>query len=465
MKIRWQCLFCCCVVFLGCRYERQHKLLWPADLPNQFSSQGQVPVEGRWWLSFGDPVLNSLIEQGVEQNFSIRAAWERFTQAEQLAVKTGASVFPTANYQTEWSGQRKEVLDKSIYTRQYNVGVAAAYELDLWGRIDSLRSAAQMDAAAAQEQVQAAAISLSASIARMWFELVEARLQEQLLARQVKTNQDVLEIITLQFRQGLIGASNVFRQKQLVEATQGQLISAKERTVLLGHQLAILLGKTPAIWQPPSSEQLPEIGPLPSTGVPAEVLLRRPDIASVAKQIAAADLRTYAALTELFPQFTLTAGAQTGAARPTDLFQDWLASLSAGLAGPLFDAGARQAEMRRQRAVRDERLSQFAQSILVAVGEVEDALAGEQFGYQRLENIRQQLESAKMVYQRTKDSYLKGQLDYLRVLDALISQQSLERSELTARRELLESRIALCRALAGPIPLERPPLSQFQDGK
>ncbi len=444
----------------GCRPAARTTPPWPQDMPAGFSREGTAALPDQWWQSFADPTLDALIADGVSQNFTIRSAWDRLRQAEAIAARTGADLLPEANYTGGARRSRQELNDQDIYSTRYSVGLAAAYEIDIWGRVHSSVQATAMDAAAAQEDVYAAAITLSANIARTWYQLVESRLQERLIADQIQTNENVLSIITLQFRQGQVGAANVFRQRQFVEATRGQLINAQERTALLTHQLAILLGKTPGVWQPQDSDQLTVLADLPSTGIPSETLMRRPDLRSAGQAIAAADYRVYAAAAEQYPRISLSAGIETDSARTRDMFDNWLATLAASAVGPLFDGGSRRAETERTRAVLSERINTFAQKTLTAVGEVEDALRQDEYQRQSIANIQQQLALAERVYDRTRESYLKGQLDYLRVLDALASRQTLQRNELTERRLRLEYRVNLCRAIAGGWPMERPELAK-----
>ena len=446
----------CMLSLCGCSVIPRGTIAVPVDLPAAYFGSGVGLLPDKWWESFEDPAMESQIEAGLAQNFSIRTAWDRLRQAEQTAVKAGADLLPEAAYQGSARRTRRDANNDVSYSSTYTASFSASYEVDLWRRVRSVAEAATLDARAAREDVAAAAITLSAGIAKAWYQLAEAGLQDQLIAGQVETNEQVLAIITLQFRQGQVGASNVFRQRQLVEATRGQLIAARERTVLLQHQMAILLGKTPGSWTPEAPTVLITLPELPAIGVPAELLRRRPDLRSAGDAIAAADARVYAAVADQYPRISLSAGAETGAARMGDLFDDWAASLAVNAVGPLFDGGYRRAEAERIRAVLSERIHTYAQKTLIAVGEVEDAIQQEYYQRQAIANVQRQLELAGQVYDRTRERYLKGQLDYLRVLDALVSRQTLERNELTARRVLIERRIDLCRSIAGGWAMPRP---------
>ncbi len=439
----------------GCVSVEPHEVKPQVEIADSFSAQGTEPLANRWWLSLTDPNLANLIEQAMTDNFTIRSAWDRLTQAEQTAVKTGAGLLPSATYNGRARRTRQDTDSRTDYTSSYSVSAAASYELDLWGKIRSARQAALLDAQAARDDVDTAAITLSAAIAKTWYQLAEARQQEVVIEQQIEVNRKVLEVIRLQFSKSQVGATDVFRQEQLLESTQGSLIQARERTILLEHQLSILLGKSPGTWRP-DTPRLIAPGQLVAIDIPSVVLLRRPDIRSRYSQVQAADMRVASAIADQYPVLSLTAGVESSAQKTHELFDNWLSNLAANVAGPLFDAGYRKAEVLRTRAVLSQKINDYSQALLDALREVEDAIQQEYHQRQTVQNLQKQLELARQVYDRTRQHYLKGQVDYLRVLDSLISLQSLERNELTARRLLLERRIELCRSIAGGWPMQRP---------
>jgi len=447
---------------LGCQ-PAEHSL--PPDLinlPETFSQSGDQPLEDRWWLLFGDPELNSLIDEALGNNFSIRSTWDRLRQAEQSAIKAGVNLWPGITYDADARRGVRDTQAGRTYSTNYSAGLIASYELDLWGRVRSVQQAAALDAEAARENVAAAAITLSAAVARTWYQLAEARLQQEVISKQIGTNEKVLEIITLQFRQSNVGASDVLRQRQLVESSRAQLIQTTETVGLLQNQLSILLGRTPDTYWSDTSLTLAYVGTLPDTATPAKLISRRPDILRAYRAIEAADNRVAAAVADQYPRISIVATADTSAIRTSDLFKDWSANLVGNLAGPLFDAGLRKAEVERTRAVLSELINTYAQAVLQAIREVEDAIHQEAYQRQYIASLGRQLALAGQVYERTRHRYLGGQLDYLRVLESLNSQQSLERSELAARRVLVERRIDLCRSLAGGWEMERPEMAELQ---
>ncbi len=443
-------------VAAGCRQVERADVRASFELPETFSSTGTEPLPEQWWQSFNDPNLNVLIEQALSDNFTIRSAWDRLTQAEQIAIRTGASLYPSVSYQVGASRTRQEIGDRTVYASEYSAGLAASYEIDLWGRIQSSKEAATMDVKAAQESVTTAAMTISAAIAKTWYQLAEAKQKSRVIAQQYETNNKVLKVIQLQFRQGQAKAADVFRQQQLAESSRGQYIQNEETVVLLAHQLSVLIGKPPGNWWADESIDLIPLGQMPTVDVPAVVIQRRPDVRAAYNAVLAADYRAAVAIADQYPAISLSGVVETSSSKAHDLFDDWLANLAANLTGPLFDAGLRKAEVRRTQAVLSERLNDYSQLVLESLQEVEDAISQEYYQRQYVENLQQQLTLSRQVYERTRQNYIKGQIDYIRVLESLVSQQTLERNELTARRTLIDRRIDLCRAIASGWALPRP---------
>jgi len=296
---------------------------------------------------------------------------------------------------------------------------------------------------------QAAAISLSGEIASTWFRLVEQRAQSELARDQLKTNQDVLRLIETRFATGLSGSADVLRQRQLVSSSRERLYNIEAERRTLEHQLAVLLGQSPGQAELPARNSLPELPPLPDTGIPAGLVQQRPDIRRAWQLVAASDKDLAAAISNRFPRFSIEASVTSQSADAGELFDNWLATLAGNLVMPLIDGGQRQAEVRRSRSVMEQRFQEYGQAVLTAIQEVEDALTREQQQVRRLEQLEQQIRFADATYRQLRTQYLNGIVSYIEVLSALQDRQDLRRTRLTARQQLLGYRVALYRALAG----------------
>ncbi len=446
----------------------------PVATGGGFTQSGAVPLPDQWWRSFDDPTLNALIERALAENFDLKTAWDRLAQARATARAEAAELFPnvegsggvTRSRREESAGavtNFSEIPNGSGTTLEtnYSLGLQAGYELDLFGRIRSSRDAAVFDLKASGEDVMTAALTLSASVADTWYQLVEQYAQIDLLMAQLELNKKVTTLVTTRFRQGQIGSLDVFQQRQLEESRRGDLALAEAQAAILEHQLAILTGQPPTrkVARRISELRLPKS--LPATGLPAELVQRRPDIRKAYFFILAADRRVSAAIADRFPRITLSAGIEGEADAVRDLLDNYLASMAANFIAPLIDGGARAAEVRRTEAVLSERIDSYGQTILDAFGEVEDALVQERKQREYLKSLEKQLELSGVALRRIRQGYLQGTNDYLRVLDAISTDQELQRTYLAARRALIQQRILLCRALGGGWGMKVPPLAKL----
>ncbi|HOR27839.1 MAG TPA: TolC family protein [Candidatus Sumerlaeota bacterium] len=480
----------------------------PVALPDSFTLTGHEPRAEHWWEDFQDPALNALQAEALSDNFTLRAAWQRLRQADAAARIAGADLFPQADASAglahRWrrvlvtrterrpapaAGGRADTDDQSAgddamddadadnspaaspgaaaqrdsrtsweieHSPNRSLGLAVSYELDLWGRIRSLRNAAELEALASRNDLHTLAITLTAEVALAWYDLRAQQARLALLDEQTETARIILELIEARFRLGQARATDVLQQRQLVES----LLGAREQVLavvgLLQNQLAVLLGDVPgqvAFDAPPDLIDLP---PLPQTGIPAEWVRARPDVRAAYRDLQAADQQLAAAIADRFPRVTLAAALEAASPDWNAVLDNWVATLAANLVAPIMDGVRRRAEIDRRRALVAERLEQYAQAILLAVREVEDALTREARQRAFLASLERQIETAGQVLERTRFEYLRGAQDYLRVLDAQQTLYDLQADRIAARSQLIEHRIQLCRALAGGWRLEPP---------
>jgi len=434
------------LLLVGCA-SRQEAPPPPVELPSAFSDTGRPTIDQAWWQSFQDEQLNQLVQQALDSNLSLKASYQRLRQARAVADRQSAALFPNLDATAGVERQESETVDATTFS----AGLTASYELDLWGRVQSLSEAEALRASATLADYQAAAVTLSGEIANTWFQLVAQRSQRQLAETQLETNQNVLTVIESRFATGQSSSADVLRQRQLVSASRERLSTIEGDTDVLKHQLSVLLGRSPTRNNLPQDATLPALPPLPDTGVPAELVQRRPDLRRSWLQVQAADEELAAAITDRFPRFSIEASVSSSASSASELFDNWLTTLAGNMLVPLIDGGALRAEVRRSRAVLEERVQQYGQSVLTAIQEVEDALVRERQQRQRLQSLQNQIQLADSTYQQLRSQYLNGTVSYIEVLTALKDKQDLQRTILSTRQQLLTTRVALYRALAGSI--------------
>lgn len=444
----------CVVVTGGCAVRAvRHEPPPPAQVPEAFAQQrpAEAPLPERWWRSFEDAALDGLVDRALGGNFQLRAAWARLDQAGALARQGAAPLFPSASVEGAVARTRSvfnPVIPPVEFTR-WEISARAAYELDVWGRLRALRSASALEQEATRDDLSAAAITVSAETTEAWFDVLAQRAQRELVLAQLRTNEAFLELVTLRFEQGLVGALDVWQQRQQVTGSKAQVEVVDGQLAVAGHRLAVLLGAAPGAVELPTGGDLPALPPVPEAGVPAHVLARRPDIRAAQKRVEALDHRVTVALAELLPALRLSGSAGYNAFDLADLFKEIVFNAVASVAQPVFEGGRRVAELDRARAAMEERLQGYGQVVLQALLEVENALALERQQSRNLALLETQLEQARAALDEARSRYREGLTDYLPVLTALQARQRLEQGLISARRQLLSHRVQLHRALGG----------------
>ena len=404
-----------------------------------------------WWNEFNDPELQMLIGEALGGNFSLQAARQRFFQAQALTRRSAAELSPQLDATAGYTKSRRRIDGEGKTTTDILLGLAASYEVDLWGRLSAGEDADRFAELGSAEDLQTAAQSIAAEVALTWFQLAEAYSQLDLLQQQQEINSLGLQLIQLRFNAGQVGIADVLQQRQLIESKSGEQAQQRTTIRLLENQLAILCGKAPGLLTLPGRPELKELPPLPATGLPFGLLQMRPDVKSDYLQLLAADRRVAVAMAERYPRLSISADADTSGSAD-ELFSNWFFSLAANLVGPLIDGGSRLAEVDRTTAVARERLYSYGQTILDAIGEVEDALKQEAEQQKLLASLAIQLDLATKTVENVRNRYKQGAENYQRVLTAILSQQTLQQDVLRAGQQLVAFRIGLYRALGGPIP-------------
>jgi NodT family efflux transporter outer membrane factor (OMF) lipoprotein len=458
--VRWFIILASLVSTLGCTVHEVEDRKPPMDVPKAFSATGTGPLPDRWWTALGDGNLDALVAGALTGNLSLRSTWARLAQARAIAWRAGAASLPSLEASGGASGSASGTVDHhgndaSSGSVPFSLGLAASYELDLWGRVRSGEQAANLDLLASEQDVHAAAMTLAAGVAVSWLRILDARGQLAVLDDQAATSRAYLDAVSLRFRAGRAPVADVLQQRQALEAIQGERVRLQSALRVEEHRLAVLLGKSPVAFKAPQGRTLPSLAPLPGTGAPLAWMTRRPDLRAAYLRLQAADHRVAAAVADRFPRVSLSARTSGGWDGHT-IITSWLANLAANVVAPLFDGGRRSAEVDRARAVVSERLHAWGQLLLRSLEDVENALVREARQIEYLESLEKQLALSGQAVAQARDGYKKGTTDFTRYLVATQAHQRLERTVLAARRDLILHRISLYRSLGGSWELAPP---------
>ncbi|MFO8031013.1 MAG: efflux transporter outer membrane subunit [Desulfohalobiaceae bacterium] len=444
-------LFFCSLVW-GCSpFAPQGPELEPVALPEDFSLDYQgTQMLDNWWESWESPDLNKLVQEALDENFDIRSAWARLRQAQALAERAGAELWPEASLQGSLERTRTYQGQELVRDNESSsLGIQAGYELDLWGRIESKQEARRLEARAAYEDVQAAAASIAAEVVEAWVEVLALEQEILVLQEQIRINQDLLSSQVLRLEKGMGTGLDVTRQKEVLASSRADLPKLQSQKRLALHRLAVLTGRADPAGLRITARGLPRPVPRPEAGVPADLLESRPDVRSAYLRLASSGWDVAQAKANRLPQLDISARGALSSEELSPAWGDWLYRLGADLSATIFDAGYRQAEVQRVIAEEQEQLADYVGVVLEAVQEVQDALAREKGQEQRISRLKEELQAARQAKDQARLRYIKGQGDYLDFLTQLRSVQDLERRLVTSRADLLEYRISLYRALGG----------------
>jgi len=478
-------------------------------LPDSYTLYGPTAsAPERWWEAFGSEELDRLVDETLAGNFTLQQAVARIRQAAAIAQQRGALRWPELGYNAEASatrthtdtGERAPKLEiasqhvsafstllsgrsgptsatstaatplqsaqsrlqalntllsdtpsseRTFTTESYLAGLTAGYELDVWGRLRASHRSAQLDWEALREDLYAVMQSVAGQVALTWIDLLEARQSLAVVDDQLAANNTTLELVVLRYRKGLATALDVYQQRQAVARSEAAIPPLEAQRDTLLQELAVLIGKPPRTDLALEADAYPDPGVLPEQGLPAGLLAQRPDVRAAGLRLRSADWQVSAARADRLPALRLTGSAGYNAQEWELLFDNWMARLAGSITGPIFDAGRRKAEVARTRAVADERLAAYRQSVVVAVGEVEAALVREAKQREYVEALERECELAQATHREALGRYRKGLNDYLPVLSALTNVQTLERTLVRARHDVLVHRVQLHLALGG----------------
>lgn len=419
------------------------------DVPVSLTVTGTaVPMPERWWEAFGSRELDGFMERAFNSNLGLAQAWAQLRQARASAraIAADGRLQLTGNGET---GRTDSHGDTHTSTRSYSAGLSVSYEVDLWGQITSAVDAARLETDASEQDVKATALTLTREIASAWLSAKSYQAQLTLVESQIRTANEYLDLLKLRQRKGASELVDVLQQRQDVASLESTAEGLRESLAAARLQLAYLLGLPDDSTLELGEEALPPLPPLPDPGVPADLLARRPDVAAARLRLRAQEKTVAAARAARLPSLSLTGSVGDEANHLKDLFDSWASNLAAGLTAPLLDGGRLAAGEESAKALLDERFLSYRDTVLSALIEVNEALVRERSKQAYLERVQTEAVYAEETFTETRQRYFNGKNDYLSVLNALTTKQTIARTLVTAEAALLANRVDLCAALGG----------------
>jgi NodT family efflux transporter outer membrane factor (OMF) lipoprotein len=444
----------CACAAVGPDYQRPS-----AVVPARYKeADGWKPVEPKqaasdepWWSIFADPKLDELERQVEISNQSLKASEASYRQALAIVDESRAGYSPTVTAGA--SAQRANTSSQSSGAsaqNQVSLSLAASWAPDVWGRIRRTVEGSVASAQASAADLAAARLSLQATLASDYFQLRVDDEMKRLFEQTVTDFQATLEITRNQQQAGTAAGTDVIAAETQLEGAQAQLIGIGVQRAQLEHAIGVLIGKTPDQFSIAPAALKTDV-PVAPTGMPSTLLERRPDIAAAERVAAAASAQIGVAIAAYYPDITLSASLGFAGSALGGLVSaaNEIWALGPQLAATLVDGGLRRAQVAAARAVYDQDVATYRQTVLSAFSQVEDQLAALRILEQQSQVQQRAVASAREAVRLFTNQYEAGTAAYTSVVTAQVIALTDEQTLLTTQGSRLGASVALISALGG----------------
>ena len=416
------------------------------------NSLGELP----WWEVFKDPALQSLIRTALTNNYDLKQAVARVEQAREAAVVARAPLFPQVGYGGDVGRGRNSVLNtpsplNGITQSSAQINVNMVWEIDFWGRIRRLSEAARAQYMATEDARRAATIILVSDVATAYFQLLELDRELEIQRSATNAYAGTYRIFNERLINGVASKLETDRAAAAQANAAAVIPQLELQRAAAENRLSVLLGQPPGPIARASLSNQPQVIPAIPSGLPSDLLQRRPDVLAAEQLLVAANANIGANLANFFPQIGLT--TLMGKVSPE------LSAFTAGsanmwnvggtMAGPLFQGGQLKAQYRAAKARFDEAKAAYQQSVLSACQEVSDALVAKTKYAETREFDEQAAIALSSSVQVATERYLNGKSSYYEVLQAQQELYPAQRAQVQAQVGELLSVVQLYRALGG----------------
>ncbi len=417
----------------------------------------QTLINIRWWELLNDPVLNGLIETALRENQDVLIAAARIEEYNGRFVATRGELFP--NIQGSGSAAKQRVTQTGAtpwpdgldnpYTSYQSV-LNASWEIDFWGKLRRGTEAARADLLSREYAYRAVLLSLTASVAGGYIDLLSSDRQLAIARETLKTREDSLEIYKLRFAAGVISELELNQIRSEYESTRAAIPQIEKNIAQQENALNLLLGRNPGpVVRGMTIDQLKF--PAVPAGLPSDLLERRPDIRQAEQDLISANAKIGVAKAAYFPTVSLTGMFGQASAGLSDLFtgpaQVW--NLGANVTLPIFTAGRTWGKVQASEAVQQQALHSYVKTIQTAFREVEDSLSAQDRTRVQLDALQNQLAALRNYRNLAVLRYENGYSSNLEVLDAERNLFSIELNYVQTRGSLFHAMIDLYKAMGG----------------
>jgi len=430
------------------------------ELPQSYRSyatqeQGEAMINLPWWKVFKDEKLAELLREALLNNYDLRAAAARVDEARAVVGVTRAQILPQTDLTSSASLDRNS---KDLYpaleriTSTYAGGFNTAWEMDLWGKIRQAIRASKAEYLATEDARRGVMVTLVADMAQTYFSILELDLELDIAKKTLQTRSDNLDLFKKRLQGGVASGLEVARAEADYDQTAANIPDLERQIAVQENKLSELLGRNPgSIERTATLSQESFVPGLPGTGLPSEILKKRPDVMEAEQLLRAANAQVGVATGEFMPSVNLNNFVGGTGDRPSKVFdgKGYTWTIGGDVDMPLFKGGKNVYGYKAAQAKWQQSVALYKKTVVAAFREVADALVG----IEKIKKIREEQEkqvaALKEAAKLSRIRYEDGLSSYLEVLDA--DQQYYDAQNILARTQgsQLIYYVQLYRALGG----------------
>lgn len=449
----------------GCAVGPDYRAPAP-DLPAQWSGAADAraldaAVLAEWWRQFDDPLLDALIADALAANRDLATARAQLREARARRGLAGAQLGPTVDASVTGSRSTAEDAAGNDVTRElYSAGFDAAWELDVFGRLRRGAEAAEADVGASAESLRDVQVTLAAEVARNYVELRTAERRLAVTEASVAAREESYALTQWRLQAGLVSELDAAQARTELESARAALPALRGAVSGAQFRLAVLLGRHPGALRErlAPTAAVPLAGAAAASGIPADVLRRRPDVRAAERRLAAQTARLGAAEAARYPSFRLSGSIGLEALTFSDLGDGaQTRSLLGAVTAPIFQSGRITANIAIQDALLEQARLGYEAAVLAALEEVETALIDVANAQARRAQLALAVDAARVAFAIAEQRYATGLADFQSVLDSQRTLLGLEDQLAAGTGELATAQVRLYKALGGGWSPEPPP--------
>lgn len=386
-----------------------------------------LPVDDKWWLNFEDPLLDSLISVACKNNYSVLGAMENIRKARAAWRTAQGKLMPSFDLSLGWqraktSGNTAQSLYREEWEGQFTTAVSMQWQADIFGSIYMRSKAQKRLFMATEEEFNAVMVSLVANVAITYFSLRQSLAEMQVIRWNVESQRAIMDIVESRYSSGLASKLDVAQSRSVYYSTKAKIPAMQASIDSYRNAMAVLLGVYPQELYGWLDEgyALPEYMAVIEVGVPASLLLRRPDVRAAERQVEANAALLGATRRDWFPSLFITGSIGFASSKlkylPRSKSLTW--EIAPTLSWSIFSGGERVNATREARASLDQSVASFNSTMLNAMQEVENAMSQYRNSIEQIVSLREAMRQCEETFALSFELYKQGLSEYQNVLDA-----------------------------------------------